>query len=137
MGERLDVLMDDRAPARSGAGVQQVAVSLAGGVAASLSGRLLSINGSYDRPMLVIFVFLVIGAGTTWVLLRPEFAPKVSVARGRPTAPGSDNALRPPRATVVSPPKRDEPISLKMNGNGAGEEDRTLDIHLGKVALYR
>lgn len=21
--------------------------------------------------------------------------------------------------------------------NGAGEEDRTLDIHLGKVALYR
>ncbi len=59
-------------------GVQQVAVSLAGGVAASLSGWLLSISGSYDLPMLVIFVFLVIGAGTTWVLLRPEFAPKVS-----------------------------------------------------------
>ena len=39
-------------------GVQQVATSLAGGVAASLSGWLLHISGSYDLPMMVIFVFL-------------------------------------------------------------------------------
>jgi len=61
-------------------GVQQVATSLAGGVAASLSGWLLHISGSYDLPMLVIFVFLVIGALTTWLVLRPEWAPKISLA---------------------------------------------------------
>jgi hypothetical protein len=27
--------------------------------------------------------------------------------------------------------------SILLRKNGAGEEDRTLDIHLGKVALYR
>lgn len=59
-------------------GVQQVATSLAGGVAASLSGWLLQISGSYDLPMLVIFVFLLIGATATWGLLRPRFAPRVS-----------------------------------------------------------
>ena len=58
-------------------GVQQVATSLAGGIAASLSGWLLAISGSYDLPMLVIFVFLLIGAVATWGLLRPRFAPKV------------------------------------------------------------
>jgi len=58
-------------------GVQQVATSLAGGVAASLSGWLLQISGGYDLPMKVIFVFLVIGALATIVLLRPEWAPKV------------------------------------------------------------
>ena len=40
-------------------------------------------------------------------LILTFFSFAVSRARGRPTAPGSDNALRPPRATVVSPPKRD------------------------------
>ncbi|ETI58861.1 MFS transporter [Sphingobium sp. C100] len=59
-------------------GVQQVATSLAGGVAASLSGWLLHVSGGYDLPMLVIFVFLIIGAAATWILLRPEWAPKVS-----------------------------------------------------------
>lgn len=59
-------------------GVQQVATSLAGGVTASLSGWLLHISGSYDLPMLVIFVFLIIGALATWILLRPQWAPKVS-----------------------------------------------------------
>jgi ACS family D-galactonate transporter-like MFS transporter len=58
-------------------GVQQVATSLAGGVAASLSGWLLHVSGSYDLPMLVIFAFLIIGALATWILLRPEWAPKV------------------------------------------------------------
>ena len=59
-------------------GVQQVATSLAGGVAATLSGWLLHVSGSYDMPMLVIFVFLVIGAAATAILLRPEWAPKVT-----------------------------------------------------------
>jgi len=59
-------------------GVQQVATSLAGGVAASLSGWLLHVSGSYDLPMLVIFVFLLIGAAACWILLRPEWAPRVS-----------------------------------------------------------
>lgn len=58
-------------------GVQQVATSLAGGTAAALSGWLLHVSGSYDLPMLVIFIFLLIGAATTWILLRPEWAPKV------------------------------------------------------------
>ena len=59
-------------------GVQQVATSLAGGVAATLSGWLLHVSGSYDLPMLVIFVFLVVGAAATAILLRPEWAPKVT-----------------------------------------------------------
>ena len=63
-------------------GVQQVATSFAGGVAASLSGWLLHVSGSYDLPMMVIFVFLVIGALTTWLVLRPEWAPKISLAAG-------------------------------------------------------
>ena len=58
-------------------GVQQVASSLAGGIAASLSGWLLHISGSYYLPMQVIFVFMLIGAVSTWILLRPEWAPKV------------------------------------------------------------
>ena len=59
-------------------GVQQVATSLAGGVAASLSGWLLHVTGSYDVPMMVIFIFLLIGAAATALLFRPEWAPKVS-----------------------------------------------------------
>lgn len=59
-------------------GVQQVATSLAGGVAASLSGWLLHISHSYDLPMLVILVFLLIGAAATALMYRSEWAPKVS-----------------------------------------------------------
>jgi len=59
-------------------GVQQVATSLAGGVAASLSGWLLSISGGYVLPMYVIFAFLVLGALSTLVLMQPRWAPKVS-----------------------------------------------------------
>jgi MFS transporter, ACS family, D-galactonate transporter len=58
-------------------GVQQVATSLAGGVAASLSGWLLHVDKSYTLPMMVILVFLVIGALATAILYRPEWAPKV------------------------------------------------------------
>ena len=63
-------------------GVQQVATSLAGGVAASLSGWLLHVSGSYDLPMMVILAFLMIGALTTVILFRPEWAPKVTEAHG-------------------------------------------------------
>jgi len=63
-------------------GVQQVATSLAGGVAASLSGWLLHVSGSYDLPMLVILVFLVIGALATAILFRPAWAPRVTEAPG-------------------------------------------------------
>jgi len=63
-------------------GVQQVATSLAGGVAASLSGWLLHLSGSYDLPMVVILGFLVVGAMATIVLYRPEWAPKVTEQQG-------------------------------------------------------
>ncbi|WP_025596501.1 MFS transporter [Burkholderia sp. WSM2230] len=59
-------------------GVQQVATSLAGGVTASLSGWLLHVSGSYDLPMMVILVFLALGALATAILYRPEWAPKVT-----------------------------------------------------------
>ena len=59
-------------------GVQQVATSLAGGVAASLSGWLLHVGGSYDLPMMVVFVFLLVGTIATALLLRPEWSPKVA-----------------------------------------------------------
>ena len=77
-------------------GVQQVATSLAGGVAASLSGWLLHVSGNYDLPMLVIFVFLLIGAAATAILFRPEWAPKVTPE----TAPAASAAT--PTANLES-----------------------------------
>ncbi|MGA9917621.1 MAG: MFS transporter [Paraburkholderia sp.] len=59
-------------------GLQQVATSLAGGVSASLSGRLLHVGGNYTLPMMAIFVFLVVGATSTVVLLQRKWAPKVN-----------------------------------------------------------
>ncbi len=59
-------------------GLQQVATSLAGGVSASLSGWLLHVGHSYTLPMLAIFMFLLLGATSTVVLLRREWAPKVN-----------------------------------------------------------
>ncbi|NKJ49860.1 MFS transporter [Burkholderia sp. SG-MS1] len=59
-------------------GLQQVATSLAGGISASLSGWLLHLGGSYTLPMLAIFVFLMLGATSTVVLLRRKWAPKVN-----------------------------------------------------------
>lgn len=59
-------------------GLQQVATSLAGGVSASLSGWLLHLGGSYTLPMLAIFVFLLLGATSTLVLLQWKWAPKVN-----------------------------------------------------------
>lgn len=63
-------------------GVQHMAAGLSGGVAASLSGWLLHVSGSYDLPMLVIVGFLVIGAAASMVLLRPEWSPKVADVAG-------------------------------------------------------
>ena len=60
-------------------GLQQVATSFAGGVSASLSGWLLHVGHSYTLPMLAIFVFLLLGASSTVVLLRRKWAPKVNV----------------------------------------------------------
>ena len=60
-------------------GVQQVATSLAGGAAGAITGWLLHIsNNNYDLPMFVIFVFLVIGAAGTWILMRPQWAPQIT-----------------------------------------------------------
>lgn len=65
-------------------GVQQVATSLAGGISASVSGWLLHESGSYDLPMMVIFVILLIGAASTLILLQRKWAPKI--AGEEPTA---------------------------------------------------
>ena len=64
-------------------GFQQVATSLAGIVAPILSGWLLHASGGYELPIDVIFVVLVVGALTTGLVLRPEWAPVVD-----PAAPG-------------------------------------------------
>jgi MFS family permease len=61
-------------------GLQQVATSLAGGVSASLSGWLLHVGHSYALPMIAIFIFLLLGATSTIVLLRRKWAPKVNAS---------------------------------------------------------
>lgn len=75
-------------------GLQQVATSLAGGVSASLSGWLLHLGGSYTLPMLAIFVFLILGAISTVVLLQRKWAPKVNDLRTQTAAEGAINLLR-------------------------------------------
>ena len=67
-------------------GVQNVSTSLAGIVGPILSGWLLQTSGGYQAPMMAIFFFLVLGGVTCLVLLRPEWAPKVSVAGTNATA---------------------------------------------------
>jgi MFS transporter, ACS family, D-galactonate transporter len=59
-------------------GVQNVSTSLAGIVGPILSGWLKQTSGGYVAPMTAIFFFLVLGGLTCLVLLRPEWAPKVS-----------------------------------------------------------
>jgi MFS family permease len=61
-------------------GVQNVSTGAAGAFGPLLSGWLLKETGSYTAPMMIIFVFLVVGAVTCIVLLRREWAPKVPVA---------------------------------------------------------
>ena len=58
-------------------GFQNVASSLAGIVAPLITGWLLHVSGSYVAPMTLIFFFLVLGAATVLVMLRPEWAPKI------------------------------------------------------------
>jgi hypothetical protein len=59
-------------------GIQNVAGSVAGVVAPILSGALLQWSGgNYMAPMQVIFVFLLIGAGTCILLLRRRWAPVI------------------------------------------------------------
>jgi MFS transporter, ACS family, D-galactonate transporter len=58
-------------------GVQMVSTALAGIAAPILSGWLLDTTGGYTAPMQVIFVFLVIGALTTFFLLKEKWAPKL------------------------------------------------------------
>jgi MFS family permease len=65
-------------------GVQQVATSLAGIAAPIVSGWLLQTSGSYLLPIQVILVFMLIGALTTWFMLRPEWAPKLRAAEPDP-----------------------------------------------------
>jgi MFS transporter, ACS family, D-galactonate transporter len=60
-------------------GVQNVSTSLAGIVGPILSGWLLQTTGGYEAPMMAIFFFLILGAVTVMVLLRPEWSPKVTV----------------------------------------------------------
>ncbi|WP_321963762.1 MFS transporter [Paraburkholderia sp. J7] len=60
-------------------GLQQVATSLAGGVSASLSGWLLYLgNGNYTFAMMAVFVFLLLGATSTLVLMQRKWAPRVN-----------------------------------------------------------
>jgi len=89
-------------------GVQQLATSLAGGVSASLSGWLLHVSGNYELPMKVIFVFLLIGALNTAIVLRPKWSPKVTPP-GAPAAP-------PPQGGDTSGPA--EPVPRRPLGNG-------------------
>jgi MFS family permease len=58
-------------------GFQNVASALAGIVAPLLTGWLLHVSGSYVAPMTLIFFFLLLGAATVLVMLRPEWAPKM------------------------------------------------------------
>ncbi|WP_174365429.1 MFS transporter [uncultured Caballeronia sp.] len=78
-------------------GLQQVATSLAGGVSAGLSGWLLHVGHSYTLPMMAIFVFLLLGATSTIVLMRRKWAPKVN-------DPGEELSQReaPPNAATSS-----------------------------------
>ncbi|MDR5784852.1 MFS transporter [Caballeronia sp. LZ065] len=75
-------------------GLQQVATSLAGGVSASLSGWLLHVGHSYTLPMMAIFVFLLVGAASTIVLMRRKWAPKVNDVNGE----ASEREAAPPAA---------------------------------------
>jgi MFS transporter, ACS family, D-galactonate transporter len=59
-------------------GVQQVAGTSSGAVAAALSGWLLHITGTYTAPMMVIVLFLLIGAAACVILLRPKWSPKIT-----------------------------------------------------------
>jgi ACS family D-galactonate transporter-like MFS transporter len=67
-------------------GVQNVSTSLAGIVGPLLSGWLKQTSGGYEAPMMAIFFFLVLGGLTCLVLLRPEWAPKMTAVTANAAA---------------------------------------------------
>ena len=67
-------------------GVQNVSTSFAGIVGPILSGWLLQVSGGYQAPMMAIFFFLVLGALSCMVLLRPQWSPKLSAVAANATA---------------------------------------------------
>jgi len=62
-------------------GVQHLAAGLSGGTTALLSGWLLHVSGGYELPMKVIVVFLIVGAASNLILLRPRWSPKVNAVQ--------------------------------------------------------
>jgi ACS family D-galactonate transporter-like MFS transporter len=81
-------------------GLQQVATSLAGGVSASLSGWLLHISGNYEMPMMAIFIFLLIGATSSVILLQRKWAPKVAEAPSSKAAEAAPPELPPQQESL-------------------------------------
>jgi ACS family D-galactonate transporter-like MFS transporter len=65
-------------------GIQNVSTSLAGIVGPIISGWLLDVSGGYEAPMLAIFFFLLAGALSCALLLRPEWSPKLATAVSTP-----------------------------------------------------
>jgi ACS family D-galactonate transporter-like MFS transporter len=61
-------------------GLQNVATASAGIVAPIITGWLLHVTGSYVAPMTLIFGFLLLGAATVLLMLRPEWAPRIADA---------------------------------------------------------
>lgn len=57
--------------------LQDLAVSFAGIITPIFSGWLLQESGSYDAPMKVIFIFLLVAAGSCIVLYRRKWAPVI------------------------------------------------------------
>jgi MFS family permease len=58
-------------------GFQNVASASAGILSPIVTGWLLHVSGSYLAPMTLIFVFLLVGAATVLLVLRPEWAPVI------------------------------------------------------------
>jgi ACS family D-galactonate transporter-like MFS transporter len=67
-------------------GFQNVATALAGIVAPLITGWLLHVSGSYVAPMTLVFFFLLLGAATVLVMLKPEWAPVIRETDGEKTA---------------------------------------------------
>lgn len=58
-------------------GIQNTAVAIAGIVAPLMTGWLLDLTGSFVAPMTLIFAFLVLGAATVIIAIKPQWAPTI------------------------------------------------------------